>query len=188
MIAEATRENGVWPRDFSPGILSLEGSSDNRRENPFMKSALRLVVVATMAAAVAGTAVAQAGDAAVKARKSHMTLFGFNLGPLGAMARGDAEYDAERASLHAGNIAALASVSMAGYWPEGTALGEVEGSRSLPALWQNPDDVMARAATLNEAAAALSAAAGTDLASLQGAMGQLGQACSGCHEQYRAPD
>ena len=31
-------------------------------------------------------------------------------------------------------------------------------------------------------------AAGTDLASLQGAMGGVGQACGSCHESYRAKE
>lgn len=150
----------------------------------------RLIATAALGAlCLAGAAVAQSAvDAAVKARKAHMQLYAFNLGVLGGMAKGEIEYDAERAGQAAGNIAALASLSQAGYWPEGSAQGEAEGSRALPALWTNGDDVMAKGAAFRDAVTALAAAAGTDLASLRGAMGPVGQACGSCHESYRAPE
>lgn len=154
-----------------------------------MTRAARLALAATVAALFAGGATAQSAvDAAVKARKAHMQLYAFNLAPLGAMAKGEVDYSAEVAQTHANNLAALATVSMAGYWPEGSAQGEVEGSRALPDLWMAGDDVMAKAVALNEAIAAMQAAAGTDLAALQGAMGPLGKACGDCHESYRASE
>ncbi len=147
------------------------------------------IAVAVLAIAVAGTAVAQsAADGAVKARKSHMQLYAFNLDQLGAMAKGEVEYNAETASTHADNLVAIASVSMAGYWPEGSAQGEVEGSRALPALWTSGEDVMTKVAALNEAVAGLSAAAGSDQAGLQTALGPVGEACGACHKAYRAPE
>lgn len=153
-----------------------------------MKTGFRIAAVTALAALVAGGAFAQAVDGAVKARKSHMQLYAFNLGPLGAMAKGEMEYDADVAKARAANLAALVSLDQSGYWPEGSAQGQVEGSRALPALWESGDDVMAKAVALNEAVTALNAAAGTDLAALQGAMGPLGQACGACHEKYRAPE
>lgn len=154
-----------------------------------MTTRLRFAAAAGAALCLAGAALAQSAvDGAVKARKAHMQLYAFNLGTLGAMAKGEVDYDAERAAQAAGNLAALASISQAGYWPQGSAQGEVEGSRALPALWTSGDDVMAKAAAFNEAVTALAGAAGTDLASLQAAMGPVGQACGACHETYRAPE
>ena len=43
------------------------------------------------------------------------------------------------------------------------------------------------AAAFTAAAEAMSAAAGTDLASLQGAMEGLGGACGACHKAFRVP-
>ncbi|MEE4346330.1 MAG: cytochrome c, partial [Paracoccaceae bacterium] len=37
------------------------------------------------------------------------------------------------------------------------------------------------------AAKAMEGAAGTDLASLQAAMGPVGEACGACHKAYRVP-
>ena len=145
--------------------------------------------VAAMVSVVAGGALAQSAvEGAIKARKAHMQLQAFNLGPLGAMAKGEMPYDAAVASAAAGNLTALVGMNMGRYWPEGSAQGQAEGTRALPAIWENGEDVMAKAAALNEAVTALNAAAGTDLASLQGAMGAVGEACGGCHEDYRAPE
>lgn len=139
---------------------------------------------------VASLSVAQGSDpiaAAIGARKAHMQLYGANIGVLGAMAQGNAEYDADAAQAAADNIVALVSINQRFYWPQGSAVGEAEDTRALPALWENMDGVMARVSSLTEAAAGMQAAAGTDLASLQAAMGALGGACGGCHEDFRQP-
>jgi cytochrome c556 len=147
------------------------------------------LAVAAVACAFAGGALAQSAvEGAIKARKAHMQLYAFNLGPLGAMAKGEMPYDSAQASALAGNLAALAGLNISRYWPEGSAQGQAEGTRALPAIWENSSDVMAKAAALNEALTALNAAAGTDLASLQGAMGAVGEACGGCHKAYRATE
>ncbi len=153
-----------------------------------MKTGMRIAAALAIGVMATGAALAQSVDGAVKARKAHMQLYAFNLGPLGAMAKGEMDYDAAMAATLAGNIAALTALDQSRYWPPGSAQGEVEGSRALPAIWEKTDDVMAKAMALNEAAVALQAAAGTDLAALQGAMGPLGQACGACHEAYRAPE
>ncbi|MDH3264370.1 MAG: cytochrome c [Paracoccaceae bacterium] len=153
---------------------------------PLIRNALAF---AAMASVMAGGALAQSAvEGAIKARKAHMQLQAFNLGPLGAMAKGEMPYDAAQASAAAGNLAALVSMNMGRYFPEGSAQGQAEGTRALPAIWENGEDVMAKVAALNEAVTALNATAGTDLASLQGAMGAVGEACGACHKAYRAPE
>jgi cytochrome c556 len=72
------------------------------------------------------------------------------------------------------------------YWVPGSAQGEVEGSRALPAIWENPEEHQAQIAAFQEATAALQAAAGTDQASLQAALQGVGQVCGSCHEAFRA--
>ncbi len=154
-----------------------------------MKNRTRIIATAAIAAVVAGGALAQSAvDGAIKARKAHMSLYAFNVGMLGAMAKGDAPYDSAAASAAASNLAALASLNAAAYWPQGSAKGEAENTRALPAIWENMSDVGAKAGALRDATAALAAAAGTDLASLQGALGPVGQACGACHQTYRASE
>lgn len=123
---------------------------------------------------------------AVTARKALMQLYAFNLGSLGAMAKGDVEYNAEAAQGAADNLVKLSSLAAGAMWPAGTDSAAVAGSRALPALWENFPDVMEKGGALAAAAGAMATAAGTDLASLQAAMGPLGGACGGCHKAYRA--
>ncbi|MDX5401691.1 MAG: cytochrome c [Rhodobacterales bacterium] len=143
-------------------------------------------------AVLAGTATGQ--DAAekaladaTKARQAQMQLYAFNLGLLGGMAKGEVPYDATAAAAAAGNLSALAQMDQSRLWPEGSDEMGVDGSKALPALWENLPDVMSKGSDLVTAAAAMETAAGTDLASLQAAMGALGGACGACHKAYRVP-
>lgn len=127
------------------------------------------------------------GDPAVKARNSLMALYGFNIAQLGAMAKGQVEYDAESAQAAADNMVMLTQLDQSAMWPAGTDSASVAGSRALPAVWENFPDVFAKGQALGEAAVVMQAAAGKDLDSLRGAMVDLGSACSACHKAYRAP-
>ncbi|MEZ5723209.1 MAG: cytochrome c [Paracoccaceae bacterium] len=149
----------------------------------------RSLVLGLAAGLVAATGLAaQDADlpAPVKARKAVMQLYAFNLGTLGAMAKGEVDYDAEAAQGAADNLVKLSSLAAGAMWPAGTDSAAVAGSRALPALWENFPDVMAKGGALAEAAGGMATAAGTDLASLQAAMGPLGAACGDCHKAYRA--
>ena len=157
-----------------------------------MKGFFKLLSVAAIAsfgaAAHAESHIDPAIAGAIKARQAHMQILAFNMGQLGAMAQEKMPYDAATAQVAADNIVAMTAVKQNAYWPVGSDSESVEGSRALPALWSDMDGVMAKAAAFGEAAAAMQAAAGTDLASLQGAMGALGGGCGGCHEAYRMPN
>ncbi|MDP7151044.1 MAG: cytochrome c [Paracoccaceae bacterium] len=153
-----------------------------------MKFKLFVAVAGIATAAMLGNAVAQQStNQAVNARISLMKLYAFNLGTLGAMAKGDMAYDADAASAAASNLAKLTSLNASAMWPMGTDNASDPGSRALPAIWQNFPDVGAKAAALSEAAAAMQSAAGQDLDALRAAMGPLGGACAACHKNYRAP-
>jgi cytochrome c556 len=154
-----------------------------------MKALAILSAAGVAASILVGAAVAQeARHPAVTARTSIMQLYANNLGQLGAMAKGEVEYDAEAAAKAAGNLALLVQLDQSTLWPQGTDNGAIDGTRALPDIWQNFPDVMAKGAALGEAVTVMQAAAGTDLASLQGAMGGLGGACTACHKAYRAPE
>ena len=127
-------------------------------------------------------------DAAIGARKAQMSLYGFNLGILGAMAQGKAEYDADAAMAAANNLAALTTMDQSALWPQGSDNSAKDNTRALPAIWENFPDVFAKAGATAEAAAAMQAAAGDGLEALQASMGPLGGACSACHKAYRAPN
>ena len=125
---------------------------------------------------------------AVQAREGHMKAYALHLGALGAMAKGEVDYDAEMASAHASELATLAGLAQTGYWPEGTSADEVEGSRALPAIWSDMDDFNAKKEALHEAAMQLESAAGESAESLQQAFGAVGGACGACHKVYRGEE
>ncbi|MGI9500447.1 MAG: cytochrome c, partial [Geminicoccaceae bacterium] len=103
-----------------------------------MKPVLFATLGIVAAGAVATSALADGHLAkAVKARQGFMQVVAFQLGPLGAMAKGEMEYNAELAASNAKNLAALAAMNTGAMWPEGSdnaALGE-DKTRALPAAW-----------------------------------------------------
>lgn len=127
---------------------------------------------------------------AVKARKAQMQLYAFNLGQLGAMAKGEVEYNAETASAAAGNLAKLTSLNGRAVWLPGSddaTLG-AEMTEALPAIWAEGSDVGEKAQALTLAAAEMETAAAESLEALQGAIGKVGASCGGCHKVYRRAD
>lgn len=157
-----------------------------------MKTFVKFSVAALAAGAVATAALAAShgGDlpASVKARKAQMALHGFNVGLLAGMAQGKIEYDAAAASAAASNLAALSKIDTTRYWEPGTDSDSLEGSRALPAIWQNLDDVVAKYDAFGEAATALAATAGDGLDALKAGLGPVGEACGACHKAYQLPN
>lgn len=154
-----------------------------------MKSIVRNTVFALCAAVcVSGTAIAADGpmEKAVKARKALMQLYSFNLGQLGAMAKGAVDYNPQVAFAAANNLLALANTNQSALWPQGSdngALGDITAAK--PEIWSTYPGISEKAGALKAGAEKMVAVAGKDLASLQGAMGGVGGACGGCHKAYR---
>lgn len=158
-----------------------------------MKNAMILTVGLIVAGVVGTSAISDADhdtkalSAAVKARQSQMTLYAFNIGLLGGMAKGDIDYDAGAASAAAANLAALSKLDQSRLWPKGSdnvALG-ADATEALPIIWTADSKVGEKAMALVAAATNMEQAAGGGLDSLRGAIGDLGKSCGGCHETYR---
>ncbi len=127
---------------------------------------------------------------AIDARQSHMRLNSFNLGLLGGMAKGEIDYNADAATAAAENLVALSRMDESRYWLPGTdmeTLGK-EQTEALAKIWADDSEIGERMKTMTETSAAMAAAAGGGIESLRGAMGPLGKACGGCHEDYRTSD
>lgn len=149
-----------------------------------------LASAAVSLAIVSGTATgtAFANEAVIGARQAQFTLFQHNLGILGGMARGTIEYDAALASVAAGNLATVASQDQGTFWIPGTDTASAEGTRALPAIWEDPDDFAAKFSDLQAATRNMADVAGSDLATLQANIGSVTSACSACHQSYRQPE
>lgn len=135
-----------------------------------------------------GSVAAQSIEDTVAARQGQFKLLSAHVGPLIGMAQGDIEYDAETAQIAADNLARLAGLDQTLLWPEGSDTASIDGTRALPAIWEDPDGFVARLTALQEGTAAMQDAAGQGLDEMRAALGGVGGACSACHEDYRAPN
>ena len=150
-------------------------------------------VAAALALAVfAGSGAASAQEdhsGAVKARQAHMQLNGFFMGQLAAIAKGQAPYDAAQATGVVNALLALNTMDVGAMWPPGSGNDNpalAGKTRALPAIWTTFPAIVEKSDALTKALEAMVVAAGTDLASLQGAFGAVGAGCGGCHRSFRA--
>ena len=149
-------------------------------------------VSTTLMIASAGPASAAPTEAqkqAIQARRGYYRMVALNFGPLVAMAKGEAPFDKDKASLHASNLELLANVDLTPVFPEGTdndaAFGE---TRALAKIWAELPEVTKKDDAFEAAAKAIAAAAPNGRDALRPAGGALGQSCKGCHDAYRAKD
>lgn len=148
-----------------------------------IKLALLFALTFSPGAALAQDAISNA----IKARQAQMTLYAFNIGQLGAMAKGAMPYDAATAQAAADNLVHMTSLHAAAMWVADSDEMSADNTRALPALWENFPDVIAKSKTTADAALVMQAAAGTGVDGIRSSIGALGQACGACHKAYRAP-
>jgi cytochrome c556 len=152
-----------------------------------------MIALATGAALVAGSSAAISGEAeerAVKARQALMQVYAFNLGQLGAMVKGEMEYNADLAKASADNLVKATTMNGMAMWPKGSSMDDegMAGKTWAKAdIWADGSDVGEKAKAMREAAAQMAEVAGNGLDAVKGAMGGVGGGCKGCHEKFRAP-
>ena len=128
-------------------------------------------------------------SAAVKARQAHMQLNGFFMSQLAAIAKGQVPYDAAQATGVVNSMLALNTMDVGAMWPPGSGNYNpalAGKTRALPEIWTTFPAIVEKSDALTTALQAMLEAAGTDLASLQGAFGAVGAGCGGCHRSFRA--
>lgn len=157
-----------------------------------MKKAV-LVTLATVALGATTFVTLAADELAyqdqIEARQSFMHVYRFNLGLLGAMAKGEAPYDAELASAAANNLLAASRMNNRAMWPAGSDMSAAgyEGVTWAKAdIWSAGSEIGAKSKALSDALEAMAAVAGDGLAAVRSNMGAVGDGCKGCHEPYRA--
>jgi cytochrome c556 len=149
----------------------------------------RSLTIAALALGVAGTtALAQSNvSSQLKARQGLMRVNVINLGILGAMAKGEVDYNAEAAQAAADSLVGVSMIDQAVLWPEGSGEMDIDGTRAKMEIWDDPDGFMAAWEKYNTAVQAMQAAAGEGQAALGPALGQIGGTCQACHEAYQVP-
>ena len=119
-----------------------------------------------------------ADDGAMEYRQHTMAAVGGHTTALFDILTGKVEHTGHLAA-HADALKAMSGLAGT-LFPDGS-----EGGDALSAIWEDPEDFAERLASFESAAANLSdvVAAGGEV--MPAAM-QLGQACKGCHDNYRA--
>jgi cytochrome c556 len=140
-------------------------------------------VVAAFGAAVAVQAVAQVKpEILVKQRQAAMTLFAKYIGPLGAMVKGTAPYNAAVVQRNAGYLEVLAQMPWDGFH-EST---KGEKSAALPAVWEKAAEFkQAQERLQSEVAKLVQVAKGGDEASVKNQIAAVARTCGGCHDNFR---
>ncbi len=119
-------------------------------------------------------------------RQSWFALVAANFGPMAAMVKGDMPYDAERMQASADDLATLLQLDIMRGFPEGSEKGT---TRAKPGIWDNKADFEQKMLDLQAAANALQAVAGgEDQKQVAARVGDVGQTCKACHDDYKSKD
>lgn len=140
---------------------------------------LTLTLLATSMLFAAATVVADAGKS-IEYRQSVYKVTKWHMDTLGGMARGDLAFDADAALHHARQVNALSYMAKEGF-AEGT-----EGGDAKADIWANWDQFSDGMEKFQQVSGELVTAAevGT-LEALRPAVGQMGQTCRACHDNFR---
>ncbi len=125
----------------------------------------------------------------IKARQALMQVYAFNIGILGAMAKGEMPYDPEIAQAAADDLNAAVSMKNPTMWPKGSdreTLGEK--TRAKADIWSTYPEVAEKGQEMQDATAQMASVASTGLDAVRANMKQLGDGCKGCHEPFRVPE
>ena len=154
------------------------------------KIAILLSAIAMIASSMVFTSYAQdmtpeeQAAAAVDQRKSLFKTIRYNLGPIAGMAQG-APFDAEVAERNARRIAVMATMIPEMLAVDTSAFDNIE-STALDSIWDNQDDIAAKAQALIDNANAFADAAATgEMGATLGAFRAFGGSCGNCHDTYR---
>ena len=140
------------------------------------------------AATCAVPAVAQDAKAikrAIEYRQGVFRVVGWDIGPLGAMAKGKIPFDAAEFAKRAERMAEMAPRALEGF-PDGTASVDGTPTRANDKIWSDRAGFEAAMDDFVKASAAMAqVAGGGDEGAMKGALGDLGKTCKACHDEYR---
>ncbi|HVQ61382.1 MAG TPA: cytochrome c [Burkholderiales bacterium] len=136
-----------------------------------------------LGAGAAQTAFAQAKpETLVKQRQAAMTLQGKYFGPMAGMAQGKVPYNADTVAYNAALLDALSRMPWDGF-ADST---KDTKSAALPAVWSEGAKFKDAQETFTKAVQGLVAVSrGGDEAAQKAAIGGVGKACGGCHQNFR---
>ncbi|MDO6563595.1 cytochrome c [Amphritea sp. 1_MG-2023] len=156
-----------------------------------MKMFVKSVLCATVLTAAAAPVMAEdfAFKDQIEARQGYFQMVKFNMGVLGAMAKGKRDYDADLAQAIANNLKNAGAMNNSLMWPKGSdmdAEGLSDKTKAKAAIWQDGSEIGEKHQAFASATETMAANAGQGLDALREAIGPLGKSCKSCHTDYRA--
>ena len=156
-----------------------------------MKQSIKNIVAMLVAVAFLPIAGALAGkhDNPVKERQKLMRTVGKAMKTSVKMLKGELAYDAAAVSANMKTMSDVAG-NYTGLFPDGSDMDNSimdfdQESDAKPEIWANMDDFKVKATALKTASEAAMKASG-DKAAFGVAFGNVGKACKGCHQKYKA--
>jgi cytochrome c556 len=143
-----------------------------------------MVTIGSAIALTAGTALSVSADDedAIKYRQSVMKAVGGHMGGAVAIIKGKVPYKEDLVA-HASGLSDMANVT-ANAFKEKTSGGD---TRAKDDIWEDADEFSEKIAAFRKATADFLAAAKSGGPEAAGAkLGAVGDACKGCHEEFRA--
>jgi len=142
-------------------------------------------LVLALGAGAAQTALAQVKpEIMVKQRQAAMTLQGKYFGPLAGMAQGKIPFNADTVAMNSALLDALSRMPWDGFAP--ASKDATVKNAALPAIWSEPAKFQQAQDNFHKAVSALVAVSrGGDEAAQKAAIGGVGKACGGCHQDFR---
>jgi cytochrome c556 len=118
-------------------------------------------------------------SAAVKYRQTTMKAVGGHMGAVSAIAKKQVDHPDDLA-VHTASIAALSGIVPELFGTDAT------GGDALPKIWSEPDEFKKRLEAFRTAAVDLDTLVKAgDMTNFPKAVGALGQACKGCHDNFK---
>ncbi|HTQ74156.1 MAG TPA: cytochrome c [Burkholderiales bacterium] len=149
------------------------------------KKLLLTGLAVALGAGVTHTALAQVKpEILVKQRQAAMTLQAKYFGPLAGMAQGKVPYNADTVAMNAALLDALSRMPWDGFAP--ASKEATVKNAALPAVWSEPAKFKQAQDTFQNAVQNLvKVSRGGDEGAQKAAIGGIGKACGGCHENFR---
>jgi len=138
-----------------------------------------------LGAGVAQSALAQVKpEILVKQRQAAMTLQAKYFGPLAGMAQGKIPYNADTVAMNAALLDALSRMPWDGF--AAASKDSTVKNAALPSVWSEGDKFKTAQDNFQNAVQGLvKVSRGGDEASQKAAIGAVGKACGGCHQDFR---
>lgn len=148
---------------------------------------IAVIALAALAATPALALDAEQAQKATETRQAVLKVVGWNIGPLGAMARDLVPYDGEVVARNATRIAWMASMIPDAFRAD-TRAHDVT-TEALPVIWENYARFEELAANAQASAERLAeVAASGDEAATKQAISALISDCRACHDDFRLKD